>query len=300
MEVFRLGELRNRWKPDGALGPDGEVIPPDDHHEAAVAPNCARTRRTRIRCRPIPCSTASCNAWSRRRCGRRHRRGGLRSRDGAPRRAAALSRRIQAPPVRAGREGRPEEFRPRPALSDRQPLPRSRQPAPRPTRRSRREAAQGRRAVRGVGRSTPGSTRRRGIPSRRLRGEGHDRVAVAAAHTKGTATMTFDLIVRGANLPDGRVWTSPRKAGALADEPNIAAEARVIVEAQGRLVRAAVRRRALPPSTPLSPARPAAAQSARAPCSKASRCAANFDVFAREQYLGALHLRPRGAQACWR
>jgi len=27
MEVFRLGALRNRWKPVGALGPDGEVIP---------------------------------------------------------------------------------------------------------------------------------------------------------------------------------------------------------------------------------------------------------------------------------
>ena len=27
MEVFRLAALRNRWKPDGALGPDGEVIP---------------------------------------------------------------------------------------------------------------------------------------------------------------------------------------------------------------------------------------------------------------------------------
>jgi NAD+ synthase len=26
-EVFRLSELRNKWKPDGALGPDGEVIP---------------------------------------------------------------------------------------------------------------------------------------------------------------------------------------------------------------------------------------------------------------------------------
>lgn len=26
-EVFRLSRLRNRWKPDGALGPDGEVIP---------------------------------------------------------------------------------------------------------------------------------------------------------------------------------------------------------------------------------------------------------------------------------
>jgi len=28
-EVFRLSTLRNAWKPDGALGPDGEVIPPD-------------------------------------------------------------------------------------------------------------------------------------------------------------------------------------------------------------------------------------------------------------------------------
>jgi len=28
MEVFRLASLRNRWKPNGARGPDGEVIPP--------------------------------------------------------------------------------------------------------------------------------------------------------------------------------------------------------------------------------------------------------------------------------
>jgi NAD+ synthase len=28
MEVFRLAALRNRWKPPGARGPDGEVIPP--------------------------------------------------------------------------------------------------------------------------------------------------------------------------------------------------------------------------------------------------------------------------------
>jgi len=29
MEAFRLSALRNRWKPQGALGPDGVVIPPD-------------------------------------------------------------------------------------------------------------------------------------------------------------------------------------------------------------------------------------------------------------------------------
>jgi len=28
-EVFRLSSLRNEWKPDGALGPSGEVIPPN-------------------------------------------------------------------------------------------------------------------------------------------------------------------------------------------------------------------------------------------------------------------------------
>ncbi len=28
-EVFRLADLRNRWKPDGVLGPDGIVIPPN-------------------------------------------------------------------------------------------------------------------------------------------------------------------------------------------------------------------------------------------------------------------------------
>ena len=32
------------------------------------ARNCARTRRTRIRCRPIRCWTASCTGWSKRRC----------------------------------------------------------------------------------------------------------------------------------------------------------------------------------------------------------------------------------------
>jgi NAD+ synthase len=28
-QVFRLASLRNSWKPEGALGPEGEVIPPD-------------------------------------------------------------------------------------------------------------------------------------------------------------------------------------------------------------------------------------------------------------------------------
>ncbi|TCR64760.1 NAD+ synthase [Bosea sp. BK604] len=39
-EVFRICELRNRWKPTGALGPDGEVIP----HNIIVKPPSAELR----------------------------------------------------------------------------------------------------------------------------------------------------------------------------------------------------------------------------------------------------------------
>jgi cytosine/creatinine deaminase len=50
--------------------------------------------------------------------------------------------------------------------------------------------------------------------------------------------MTFDLIVRGANLPDGRrgIDIAARDGRIVAIEPNIAAEAHAIVDAQGRLV----------------------------------------------------------------
>ena len=68
--------------------------------------SCAPTRRTRIRCRPTKSSTASSNAWSRRRCLRGGRRQGLSSGDREARRAAALRRRIQAPPGAAGRQDR--------------------------------------------------------------------------------------------------------------------------------------------------------------------------------------------------
>jgi NAD+ synthase len=37
MEVYRLAELRNRWKPKGALGPGGEVIPRDILTKAPTA-----------------------------------------------------------------------------------------------------------------------------------------------------------------------------------------------------------------------------------------------------------------------
>ena len=50
--------------------------------------------------------------------------------------------------------------------------------------------------------------------------------------------MTFDLIVRGATLPDGRrgIDIAARDGRIVAIAPAIAAEARVVVEAQGRLV----------------------------------------------------------------
>ncbi len=37
MEVYRLSALRNRWKPDGALGPDGIVIPTNILSKAPTA-----------------------------------------------------------------------------------------------------------------------------------------------------------------------------------------------------------------------------------------------------------------------
>jgi cytosine deaminase len=50
--------------------------------------------------------------------------------------------------------------------------------------------------------------------------------------------MTFDLIVRGATLPDGRrgIDVAVRDGRIVAVEPRISAEARVVVAAQGRLV----------------------------------------------------------------
>ena len=63
-EVFRLARLRNGWKPLGANGPDGYVIPTNILHELLLR-NCGKIRRTKIRCRPIPCSIRFSNvSWS--------------------------------------------------------------------------------------------------------------------------------------------------------------------------------------------------------------------------------------------
>ena len=96
----------------------------EHHHAPAVAPNCAPTRPTRIRCRLTKSSTAFSNAWSRRRC---------RSKMCAPRATIPKTvkriehllyiseyKRRQAPPgVKIGAA----QFRPRPALSHHQCFP---------------------------------------------------------------------------------------------------------------------------------------------------------------------------------
>ena len=63
-EVFRLSSLRNSWKPEGALGPVGHRDPGRTSSRGRRARSCARTRPTRIRCRPTTCSTPSSSGWS--------------------------------------------------------------------------------------------------------------------------------------------------------------------------------------------------------------------------------------------
>ena len=128
-EVFRLSRLRNGWKPEGAMGPDGPVIP----ENIITRPPTAELRENqkdedslppyavldpileRLVEREEPISTIVAAGFDRG--------------DRGARRAHAQHRRIQAPAGGAGREGDVEEFRPRPPLSDHQPLPRSRHAA---------------------------------------------------------------------------------------------------------------------------------------------------------------------------
>ena len=145
MEVFRLGALRNRWKPVGALGPDGEVIP----ENILTKPPSAELRENQKdedSLPPYPILDGILHGLVEKEM----RVADIVAEGYDPEtvkqdRKAPLSRRIQAPAVGAGGQGRPEEFRPRPALSDRQPLPRSRaRRRRRPTRRSRRAGRRGR------------------------------------------------------------------------------------------------------------------------------------------------------------
>ena len=128
-EVYRLARLRNGWKPEGALG-RGRAGDPRQHPHpradrgAAREPDRPGFAAALRRARRDPRA-----AGRARGADRRDRRGGLRPRDRDEGRAHARSRRIQAPAGGARRQGDAEEFRPRPPLSDRQPLPRFRRAA---------------------------------------------------------------------------------------------------------------------------------------------------------------------------
>ncbi len=127
-EVFRLSELRNTWKPKGALGPDGVVIP----QNVITKPPTAELRENQkdqdslppydmldgILERLVELEQPIADIVA----------AGFDAGDRDARRPHAQSRRIQAPPGGAGREGDAARFRARPPLSDHQQVPRSRHP----------------------------------------------------------------------------------------------------------------------------------------------------------------------------
>ena len=131
-EVYRLARLRNGWKPDGRAGPgrarsspttssparrraelrenqtDQDTLPPYDVLDAILE---------RLVEREEPIAKIVAAGFDRETVMKVERMLNL----------AEYKRRQAAP----GREGDAEEFRPRPPLSDRQPLPRSRRAAAR-------------------------------------------------------------------------------------------------------------------------------------------------------------------------
>ncbi len=121
---LRAGALAQRPRAAGRAGALGRGDPAEHHRQGAVGRACGPTRPTRIRCRPIRCSTTFSNAWSRTRWASRRSSRAAMTRDRAPHRAPALHRRIQAPAGGARREDHQEEFSGRDrALSDHQPVP---------------------------------------------------------------------------------------------------------------------------------------------------------------------------------
>jgi NAD+ synthase len=58
LTVFAISKWRNENKPRIGLGPTGPVMP-ENIISKPPAPNCARTRRIRTRCRPMMCWTPS-------------------------------------------------------------------------------------------------------------------------------------------------------------------------------------------------------------------------------------------------
>ena len=147
-EVFRLSSLRNEWKPDGALGPSGEVIPVN----IITRPPTAELRENQTDQDSLPpydMLDAHPGAAGRARgaAGRRSSPPASRARRGGADRPAAQHRRIQAPAGGAGRQGDGKELWPRPPLSHHQPLPRQWQAVA----RARRKAGRARRPRLGGG-----------------------------------------------------------------------------------------------------------------------------------------------------
>ena len=159
-EVYRLSRLRNAWRPHGALGPAGRVIPENVLVRAPTA-ELRENQKDQDSLPPYDVLDAVLERLVEREEPIATIVGaGLRPRPRDAHRAHAPSRRIQAPAGGARREGDLEEFRPRPPLPDREPLPRSR----------RRVAAAGRIAGQGRGGERGGGflrcCRDRGRPAR--------------------------------------------------------------------------------------------------------------------------------------
>ena len=136
-EVFRLSTLRNSWKPDGALGPSGEVIPVN----IITRPPTAELRENQTDQDSLP-PYDMLDAILERLVEREEPlasivAAGFDPRGGGADRPAAQHRRVQAAAGGARRQGHAEEFRPRSPLSHHQQVSRRRQAVA----RTRRDAA---------------------------------------------------------------------------------------------------------------------------------------------------------------
>ena len=125
-EVFRLSSLRNSWKPHGALGPSGEVIPVN----IITRPPTAELRENQTDQDSLP-PYDMLDAILERLVEREEPlasivAAGIRSRGGGADRSPAQHRRIQAAAGGARRQGHATEFRPRPPLSHHQQVSRYR------------------------------------------------------------------------------------------------------------------------------------------------------------------------------
>ncbi len=108
-QVFRISTLRNSWKPEGALGPDGEVIP----NNIIIRPPTAELRENQTDQDSLPLRYSRWYSRTPRRARGAavgDRRGRLRERRCDAHRSAAQHRRIQAPAGGTGRESDAEEL----------------------------------------------------------------------------------------------------------------------------------------------------------------------------------------------